>query len=74
MKQFTMSQYAAKEDLYKAKAEYLERQLRWIAGQDWFKREVSFRFDIEGYDFDDTECFFHQVSDAIDKKLDNKKC
>jgi len=69
MKQFTMSQYATKEDLYKAKAEYLEKQLRWIARQAWFQNEASFWLVNDGEDGEDS--YFNTMTDAIDEVLTN---
>lgn len=66
MKQFTMSQYA---DLYKAKSEYLEKQLRWIAGQTWFQNEANFHLGTDGGDGGDI--YFDTMTDAIDEILND---
>lgn len=67
MKEFDMSMFAAKEDLYKAKAEYFEAQLRFISDQHWFEPEATFRLGLP--ECQTNESFFIELTEAIDRLI-----
>lgn len=60
MKQFTMSQYANKEDLYKAKAEYWEAVARRCAGRLVETEELH----LEGDEF-----YWDNCGESLDEGL-----
>lgn len=68
MKDFDLSMFASKEELYKAKAEYYEAQLKFISEQHWFQIEAEFRLELPVTQTDDS--FFWALIDAVDKEID----
>ena len=71
MNEFTMSMFASKEDLYKAKAEYYEKQLRFISEQHWFESEAMFRLNIP--ETQTSDAFFLELTDAIEREIDAQR-
>ena len=66
MKQFTMSMFLTKQDLYKAKAEYWMKQFEFLAERHWVQDEAEFRFNLPE---DDDGGYIEALTDAIDDRL-----
>jgi len=69
MEDFTRSMYANEKDLYKAKAEYFEEQLRFLVDEMYFLFEKEFRIDEDTKEED----FFEELMDAVEEKRHEKK-